>query len=444
MLKSITHFIKNSIWEIDIDNLPKYKKYPMLFLRIIFLAVHNFYERKTINYASVLTYYTTLNIVPIIAVVFGIAKGFGLERLVEKQIIKIAENANWQIEITEQILRFSKNFLEQAKGGIIAGIGIVVLFWTVIAIIGKIEFAFNKVWGIKRERTLLRKFTDYMAIFIIAPILFVISNSITILVSTKIESIMMFLGIRGMAGNFINILLGILSYVSFWLLLTAMYMIIPNTRIPLIPAITGAIVSGTLLQITQYIYINFQIGVSKYGAIYGSLAALPLFLIWINLSWIIVLFGVEIAYATENRDTFGWKPPYSNISVYTKKILVLSVFKLICKQFYEIKKPLTVKEISHIIKAPLIIVKEIVQALISSMLVVEASEGNRDGFFQPARPPDGLTIEDVLFAFESAGAVYETEKEGDSQYIKEIKEVIDRLQKSKKNLPENYEIKKII
>jgi len=443
MIKSITHFIKNSIWEINIDNLPKYKKYPILFLRIILLAVYNFYERKTINYASVLTYYTALNIVPIVAVVFGIAKGFGLERLVEKQIIRIAENANWQVEITEQILRFSKNFLEQTKGGVIAGIGIVLLFWTVIAIIGKIEFTFNKVWGIKRERTLLRKFTDYMAIFIIAPILFTISNSITIIISTQIESIMAFLGIKGIAAHFISTFLEILSYVSFWLLLTAMYMIIPNTRIPLIPAITGAIISGTLLQITQYIYINFQIGVSRYGAIYGSLAALPLFLVWINLSWIIVLLGVEIAYATENRNTFGWRPPYTNISVYTKKILALSIFKLICKQFYEIKKPLTIKDISDVIKTPLIIVKEIIEALVSSRLIVEVSEGNKDGFFQPARPPEGLTIEDVLYAFENASGVYAAKNEGDSKFVREIKELLDKFQKSKKNMPENYEIKKI-
>ena len=304
MIKTIKHFAKNTIWEIDIDKLPVYRAYPILILRIIFLALFNFYKKNTMDHASVLTYYTILNIVPIIAVVFSIAKGFGIERFVEKQIMKIALNAKWQVEITQQIIRFSINLLEQAKGGIIAGIGIILLLWTVIAILGKIEFAFNKIWGIKKERTLSRKFIDYMAIFIIAPILFTISNSITILISTKLGPVMAFLGFKGITINFISILLKLLSYISFWLLLTAMYMIMPNTRIPFIPAITGAIISGTLLQLIQYVYINFQIGVTKYGAIYGSLAALPLFFIWIKTSWIIVLFGVEIAYATENRNVY--------------------------------------------------------------------------------------------------------------------------------------------
>jgi len=441
MIKTIKHFVKDRIWEIDIDKLPAYKAYPILVLRIIFLAIFNFYKRKTIDHASVLTYYTILNIVPVIAVVFSIAKGFGIEKFVEKQIIKIALNAKWQIEITQQILKFSRNLLEQAKGGIIAGIGIILLLWTVIAILGKIEFAFNEIWGIKKERTLSRKFTDYMAIFIIAPILFMISNSITILISTKLESVMTFLGFKGITMNFISILLEILSYISFWLLLTAMYMTMPNSRIPFIPAITGAILSGTVLQIIQYFYINFQIGVTRYGAIYGSLAALPLFFIWIKLSWIIVLFGVEIAYATENRNVFGWKPHSLDVSIYTKKILLLSIFKLICKQFYTLKKPLTIKEISSIIKVPIFVTKEILQALINAKLVVEVSEVSKDSFFQPAMPPEELTIEDVLHAFENAGFIYDTDK---SEHLKEIKELLDRFNKSKKNLPENYNIKKII
>ncbi|HPU29560.1 MAG TPA: YihY/virulence factor BrkB family protein [Syntrophorhabdaceae bacterium] len=441
MIKTIKHFAKNTIWEIDIDKLPVYRAYPILILRIIFLALFNFYKKNTMDHASVLTYYTILNIVPIIAVVFSIAKGFGIERFVEKQIMKIALNAKWQVEITQQIIRFSINLLEQAKGGIIAGIGIILLLWTVIAILGKIEFAFNKIWGIKKERTLSRKFIDYMAIFIIAPILFTISNSITILISTKLGPVMAFLGFKGITINFISILLKLLSYISFWLLLTAMYMIMPNTRIPFIPAITGAIISGTLLQLIQYVYINFQIGVTKYGAIYGSLAALPLFFIWIKTSWIIVLFGVEIAYATENRNVYTWKPHYLDVSVYTKKILLLSVFKLICKQFYEVKQPLTIKEISSILKVPIFIIKDIMQALISSKLVIKVSEDNKDSLFQPARPPEELTIEDVLFAFENAGIIYDT---GKSEYLKETKELLDRFNISIKNLPENYNIKKII
>lgn len=441
MVSSIKHFIKKTLWEIDIDRLPTYKKYALLFLRIILLALFNFYERKTINYASSLTYYTALNLVPIIAVVFGLAKGFGLERLLEKQIMKIAENANWQPEITRYILDFSRNFLEQTKGGVIAGVGVVFLFWTIMAIIGKIEYSFNSIWGVKKERTFVRKFTDYMAIFIIAPILFAISNSITILVSTKIGLIMKNIGMEGIIIYTVKVLLEIISYGSLWVLLITLYIIIPNTKVPLKSALVGGIISGTVLYIIQWIYINFQIGVAKYGAIYGSLAALPLLFMWMNISWIVVLFGVEIAYAYENRETYGWIPPFSSLNVRTKKILLLSVFKMICKQYYELKRPLSTKEISTLIKAPLSIVKDIIEILISSKLVVEISEDNIHGLYQPARPLEGLTVEDVLNAYEKTGVILNEYK---SDYLNEVKDLLEQIERMRKNFPENKEIKKII
>lgn len=441
MVESIKHFVRKTIWEIDIESLPRYKAYALIFLRIILLAIFNFYERKIINYASSLTYYTALNLVPIVAVVFSISKGFGLERFVEKQILKIAENAHWQHDITQYIINFSKNFLEQAKGGVIAGVGIVLLFWTVIAIIEKIEYSFNTIWGIKKERTVLRKFTDYMAIFIISPVLFSISNSITILISAKIGIIMTKIGIGGMIVQFIKILLSFISYLSLWALLISLYLIIPNTRVPVRSAVMGGVISGSLLHITQWAYIKLQIGVAKYSAIYGSLAALPLLFIWINMSWIIVLFGVEVAYAIENKNTYGWIPPFTNISIHTKKVLILSIFRLICKQFYEQKKPLSTKEISELIKVPHIIVKEIVQSLLSAKLITEVSEDNIYGLYQPSRPLEGLTIEDVFQAYENSGIIFNNYK---SNHINESKDLLQQLEFAAKNISENKEIKKII
>ncbi|MDD5245145.1 MAG: YhjD/YihY/BrkB family envelope integrity protein, partial [Syntrophorhabdaceae bacterium] len=138
-LKKIIGFLKTGIWEMGLDGLSSLKVRSVRCLRTFLIAVSGFIKHRSTAQASILTYYTVLNIVPLIAVVFAIAKGFGLDKVVEKYILQMAENANWQSAVTEQLLMFARSFLKQAKGGVIAGIGVVLLFWTVISILGKIE-----------------------------------------------------------------------------------------------------------------------------------------------------------------------------------------------------------------------------------------------------------------------------------------------------------------
>ena len=290
-----------------------------------------------------MTYYSLLNVVPVVAVAFAMAKGFGLEKLIEKQILQMAEKANWQADITTQIISFSHKLLEQAKGGLIAGVGIVLLLWTVISIMGKIEESLNEIWEIKKSRTLIRKFSDYMAMMVFGPVLLIISSSATVLVASQVKVIVNKIALLGVFSKVIFLLLNLLPYVSIWVLLTMLYLIMPNTRIPLRSAILGGITAGTIAQIVQWIYIKFQIGVASYGAIYGSFAALPLFLGMLQMSWMIVLFGAEIAYANEHYETFGFHPDYSRMSVSSKKLLMLRIFHLLTKKFSLGEKPLSVK-----------------------------------------------------------------------------------------------------
>ena len=297
MVSRILHFFKTGIWEIQFKDLPPVEAFFIKYLRIILLASRGFMRDQCQKTASVLTYYSLLNLVPVVAVAFAMAKGFGLEKLIEKQILQMAEKANWQADITTQIISFSHKLLEQAKGGLIAGVGIVLLFWTVISIMGKIEESLNEIWEIKKSRTLIRKFSDYITMMVLGPFLLIISSSATVLVASQVKVIVNKIAFLGVFGKVILLLLNLLPYVSIWTLLTMLYLIMPNTRIPFRSAILGGIVAGTIAQIVQWIYIKFQIGVASYGAIYGSFAALPLFLGMLQMSWMIVFFGAEIAYA---------------------------------------------------------------------------------------------------------------------------------------------------
>ena len=432
MISRIIYFIKQGVWEIRLQDLSPFKAFFIRYLRVIILASQGFLKDHCQKTASVLTYYSLLNIVPVIAVAFAIAKGFGLEKVIEKQISQMAEKANWQADITNQIITFSHNILEQAKGGLIAGIGVILLLWTVISILGKIEESFNEIWEVKKSRTLIRKFSDYLTAMLLAPILLIISSSATVLVSSQVKVIVHKIGFLGVFSSAIFLLLNLLPYVSMWFLLAMLYLIMPNTRIPLRSGILGGIVAGTVFQIVQWIYIKFQIGVASYGAIYGSFAAFPLLLAWLQMSWMIVLFGLEIANANEHYETFGFHPDYSQISVSSKKLLVLRIFHLLVEKFSKGAKPLSPNQISQVLEIPIRLVRQLLYELIDIGLVVETSSGMKSvATFQPGRTIEDITVKYALDSYEQRGNPYVPSPSSEeaakiSQYLKDIGNTVEQ------------------
>ena len=432
MISRIIHFFKTGIWEIQLKNLSPANRFLIRTLRIFILALQEFKKDGCERTASALTYYSLLNIVPVVAVAFAIAKGFGLQKLIEKEILQMAEKANWAADATNQIISFSHSLLENVKGGLIAGVGVILLFWTVISILGKIEESFNAIWEVKKSRTLLRKFSDYLTMMVLAPILFVISSSITVVIASQVKMIAQKIAFLGAFSYIVLFLLNLLPYLSIWVLLIILYLMMPNTRIPLRSGILGGIVAGTLFQIVQWIYIKFQIGVASYGAIYGSFAALPLLLAWLQLSWMIVLFGAEIAFANEHYETFGFQPDYSALSVSSKKRLVLKIFHLLIKKFAQGEKPLSARQIADTLEIPARLVQHLLSELASVGLVVEtAKEVNKEVTFQPGRSIEGITVKSTLDAFEQAGisqipANQSDEAEKISVHLKNISEVIEK------------------
>jgi membrane protein len=428
MISRLIHFFKTDVWEIRLKDLPLIKAFFVRALRIILLASRGFIRDHCQKTASVLTYYSLLNIVPVVAMAFAMAKGFGLEKLIEKQIIQIADKANWQADITTQILTFSHKLLEQAKGGLIAGVGVILLFWTVISILGKIEESFNDIWEIKKSRTLVRKFSDYIAIMVFAPVLLIISSSATVLVASQMKVILNKIALLGV----ILFLLNVLPYVSIWVLLTMLYLVMPNTRIPLRSAILGGIAAGTITQIVQWVYIKFQIGVASYGAIYGSFAALPLFLAWLQISWMIVLFGAEIAYANEHYETFGFHPDYSRISFSSRKLLILRIFHLLTKKFSLGEKPLSVRQIAHALEIPVRLARQLLHELTDVGLVVETVKGTKDEVaFQPGKTIENITVKYALDEFEKYGIAQIPDNPSDDadkiyKYLKDISETMEK------------------
>ncbi len=443
MLSKILYFFTTGIWQIKLKDQSFFKAFLIRYLRIISVAARRFIDHDSARTATVLTYYSMLNIVPLFAVMFAMAKGFGLKRLVVKQIAELAQRANWQTSVTDQIIHFADSVLAQAKGGVIAGVGVVLLLWTVISILGRIEDSFNNIWDIRRPRTLIRKFTDYLSILLIAPVLLAISSSLTIMATGHIKGIVVSIELLGPFASTIFLLLKLIPYVTMWLLLTAIYLILPNEKVPVRSCIIGAVFAGTLLQLVQWVYIRFQIGVATQSAIYGSFAALPLFLGWLQTSWMIILFGVEVASANEYRETYGFHPDYRRIGGASRRLLVLRVIYLIVRRFVAGEKPLTAREISRSLKIPVSFVNEILFRLNTKGLVVEIAKGiRREASFHPGKSLRMITIKDVLDTYEKAGTDEFPQREADEDSEK-LARYLQMISDSVANSPGNVKLEDI-
>jgi len=300
---------------------------------------------------------------------------------------------------------FSNTLLENTRGGLLAGIGIALLFWAVIKMLGNIEKSFNDIWGVRQERSMGRKFSDYLSLMLICPILIIMSGSLTVFITTQVTLITEKVALLGYLGPIIFTSLNILSYAVIWILLTFIYSFMPNMKIPLSSALVGGIIAGTLYKIVQFGYIHFQVGVSKYNAIYGSFAALPLFLVWLQISWLIVLFGSEIAFAHHNEETYEFEADAKEASPGFRKLLSLRVAHLCFKRFSEAKGPWTAADIANTLEAPVRLVRHVLGDLVKANILSEthAEADDRTRQYQPARSVDHMTVKDVLDSLDHAG-----------------------------------------
>ncbi|MBO5923880.1 MAG: YihY/virulence factor BrkB family protein, partial [Lentisphaeria bacterium] len=249
--------------------------------------------------ASALTYYTLFAIVPVFALVFGVAKGFGLDDWLKQELsVKLSEHSailNW-------IYDFADTTLRETKGGLVAGVGALILCWSVVKMIGNIESAFNRVWKVKKSRTIFRKFTDYLSFLVIAPVLLLAASSATVMVSKVLRDFTEKHQLLSFSRPIVEFGVQCVPFVLAWLLFTFIYIFLPNTRVKFSAAIFGGVIAGSIYQVIQLGYIFVQMALSRYNVIYGSFSALPLFLIWMQLNWLIMLFGVTLSYLYQNFD----------------------------------------------------------------------------------------------------------------------------------------------
>ena len=360
-------------------------------LKIINLSIRSFMDRDLQMRSCALTYNTVLAIVPALAMLFAIARGFGFQNLMQSELFKYFPA---QRQALETALDYVNNYLAQASQGVFIGIGLIFLLWTLISLMSNVEETFNHVWGVTTKRSLQRKFTDYTALFLLLPVLMVCSAGITIFMSDAVQNLF--------EGNplspMMHKLLSFMPIVISWLIFTAAYYLVPNTKVHFKGALLAGVLVGTLFQVVQWLFVSGQVYVSKYNAIYGSFAFLPLLLVWLQLSWLLTLAGVVLTYAWQNFDNFAFRDKAKGISQTYSNNLAIAVLTMAIKRFKRQEGPLSHREIIRDLDIPVQLADKLLNNLLQAGLLSKVNyneDKDDDWAIQPAFDPDDFTVNNV-------------------------------------------------
>ena len=371
--------------------------------RVLFISVIRYGKDRHSDRAVTLTYYTLFAIVPVAAMLFGVAKGFDLE-IKLRQVL--AEKFSQHEELLKWICQFADTTLEQASGGVVAGIGVIALLWTVTWLAASIEGSFNAVWELPARRNILRKVSDYISVMLITPIILVVMSSAGVLVRNVLSNFAEKLPNPGGSVTFVTaMVVNLMPLLVSILLFTAIYFLAPNTKVRFSSALLAGVFTGIVFQLFQDGFIYLQKTIFTYNRIYGSFAALPLFLTWLKLSWQLALFGAEIGFVDQNIGSGKFDvDPVGNFSIAKRNAFRLSLAGKIYRRFRQnlgsTGRDLLVETFGI---TPVEAEIEL-ESLVAAGVLLRTDEGNSDtAFYAPAKDAAAFTAADCLELLENSG-----------------------------------------
>lgn len=477
-VKELIHFLSYGIWRQNPETLSGKRNILYDAIKTIMLTVRNVQELDIAASARSLTYRTLLSIVPLLAIIFAIARGFGIENIMESSIfsfmlgnrpseevvVAVAPGTGTDSttafvsgarstdeagstdtifgtnetvmlspaspdltfeegvsaegrtrEFLDLLFRIIDNSLEEAKGGgIFAGIGILLFLYTILLLFNDIERNLNKIWQVNKGRGIGRKMTDYTAMVLFMPIFFILVNALNIISYPQNDT----LKIIYILYPFIPRLLDIVPFVVMILLFTALYKFLPNTKVKFVNALIAGIVAGAAFQFFQMLYLSGQMWITRYNAIYGTFAAIPLMLLWIQMSWFIVLIGAEVSYAAQNVRKFSFEKETRNISRRYRDFFTLMIASEIVQRFADEKPPLTADQISVRCKVPGRLTNDILDQLVELKIISVTPSGGDERVlaFQPAMDINLITVDRLISELDAQGSEdFMIDIEGDFQ-----------------------------
>lgn len=355
-------FLTRDIWKIRQDEVSPVQWELYRIVMIVQLTMQRFVKDRVAVRASALTYSTLLSIIPILAILFGIARGFGVDQMIEDEL-----RSDLSAEQADLVFTWVNSYLNHVQSGIFVGVGIVMLLSTLVVLIDNIEQSFNYIWQVKKPRSLYRKMTDYFSMILLLPMLTVVSSGLSIYISTYLKNLTEF----QLLAPFVQFGVSCIPFLLTSLMFLGLYVFMPNTNVRLRHAWIPALVAGIGFQTFQYFYINSQIWISNYNAIYGSFAAIPFFLLWTQVSWTICLFGAQMSFSSQNLASYNFSNETENISRSSYNLFTAIILSDICKRIYRGEKPVTADELSKNHHIPIRLTQKIIYHLMEMKFIVE-------------------------------------------------------------------------
>jgi len=394
----IYNFVRNDIWRITEHELSRTRRLGYRLVKTIILAIRGFIAEKLNIRASALTYSILFAIIPLFALIIAIGKGFGVEKMIEDSL---QNTFIGQSNMTPIVMGFVERYLETTQRGIFIGIGIAILFWSVLNFFLQVESAFNSIWQVKKLRSPISQFTTYFSSLLIIPLLIVFSSGLSIYVSSAVSQTYIY----HVLSPVLRFGVKFIPYFINWIVFTILYIVIPNTRVRLKNAMIAGIIAGSAFQAFQMLYINGQVYLSRFNIVYGSFAAIPLLLLWIQISCLIVLLGAEISYVSQNIQNFEYERDVKNISTRYKNFLTLFITHIIVKQFENQLPPLSAEKIASNYQLPIRIVNELIMKLVEVSILIEINPDNsKNKTYQPAIDINQLTVNMLLTKLDNHGS----------------------------------------
>lgn len=385
--------------------------------KLLFYTVQGLSSHGTMVRSAALTFYTLMSLVPVVALVFAVVKGFGLAEGLEQNLYEVLPQSP---EVIDYVVGFAQKALARTQGGWVALVGVLTLFWAVIKVFGSIEDAFNNIWEVRSTRSAARKYGDYIAVVVVAPILWVISSSMGNYAAE----------ILGVAGSpALEVLSRAGSLVVAWVMFTFIYVVLPSTKVRFTAALTAGVVAGTAFVLFQWGYVYLQRWMTSYNAIYGSFAALPLFLLWMQISWEILLLGGELSFAYQNVARFDEERESLLVSYDCRRKLMVGVMVLVSRAFRDGRGAVSFSEIRDRLDVPTRIMNNILYTLVQARMLNEIRTEGTDYDLEYARARDisTLRVYDILSAVDSHGFGRDTIDMRSNRELRRCAEVVERL-----------------
>lgn len=382
------------IWEQDPSAVGGVKGKLLRLLQFFGFVFSNFMANNALLRASALSFTTLLSFVPLLALAFSVLKGLGAQNKLAPLILKQVTAGS------EEVVTRVISYIGNTNMGSVGAIGLAALLFTAISMLGSIEEAFNAVWGVRETRTFYRKFSDYLSVLVSAPLLLLAATSIATTLQSK--WLIGWMMERTYIGDLFLFALGLTPYLSVWIAIFLLYILIPNTRVRYPSAMLGAVLAGTLWEFAQWAYIHFQVGAGNYNAIYGTLAALPILMVWIFVSWTIVLFGMEVVAAHQNRAMFRRDIRGKEISHHFQELVALAVLRHIAEAFYLGRPGWAEQHLAAKLGLSSRVIRTTLEHLREEGFIIHAADGS--GSYYPARDMCQVKVAEVLLSFRNRGA----------------------------------------